>query len=88
MCFAALAGLVLGDQAGVQVGVDAHLLARHGVQGEAGGHLGHAPGAVGDDDELDDHQDQEDDDADHVVAADHEVAEGVDDLAGVGRAAG
>ena len=76
------AGLVLVDQAGVEVGVDRHLLARHGVQGEAGGHLGDAAGALGDDHEVDDHQDAEDDEADDVVAAHHEVAEGLDDPPG------
>ena len=70
---AALAGLVVGDQAGVEVGVDRHLLAGHGVEGEAGGDLGDAPGALGDDHELDDHEDQEDDEADDDVAADDEL---------------
>ena len=45
-----------------------------------------APLAI--DDELHDREDEEDDDADDEVAADHEVAEGVDHLAGVARAAG
>ncbi len=40
------AGLRLVDQAGVQVGVDGHLLAGHGVEGEAGGNLGGAHRAV------------------------------------------
>ena len=35
-------GLVLVDQARRQVGVDGHLLAGHGVQGEAGGDFGDA----------------------------------------------
>src|SRR5581483_6817743 len=65
---APVAGLVVGDQAGVEVGVDRHLLAGHGVEGEPGGHLGHAAGAVGHHDELDDDQDQEDDQTDHHVA--------------------
>src|SRR5205085_953906 len=38
----------------------------------------------GDDQELDDRQDEENDGADDEVTADDEVAEGVDDLAGVG----
>ena len=80
---AAAAGLVLVDQAGVEVGVDRHLLAGHGVEGEPGADLGDAAGTVGDDDELDDHEDQEDDQADDERAADDEVAEGLDDLAGV-----
>ena len=49
--------------------------------------LGDAAGAVGDDDELDDHQDHEDDQADDQRAADDEVAEGLDHLAGVAVAA-
>ncbi len=69
--------------AGVEVGVDRHLLAGHGVEGEPGGDLGDAAGTVGDDDELDDDQDQEDDQADDDRAADDEVAERLDDLAGV-----
>jgi hypothetical protein len=36
------------DLAGVQVGGDRHLLARHGLEGEAGSDLGHAAGAVRD----------------------------------------
>ena len=73
----------LGDQAGVQVGVDRHLLAGHRVEGEARGDLGDAPGAVRDHDELDHDEDQEDDEADDEVAADDERAERVDDAAGV-----
>ena len=66
---AAAAGLVQVEGAGAQVGVDAHLLAGHGVEGEARGHLGDALGALGDDDELDEGEDEEDDRADDVVAA-------------------
>ena len=44
---------LVGDQAGVQVGVDRHLLAGHGVEGEARRDFGDAPGALRDDDELD-----------------------------------
>ena len=80
---AALLGLRLRDQPGVEVGVDGHLLAGHGVEGEAGRDLGDAAGAVGDDDELDDDEDQEDDQADHDGAADDEVPEALDDRPGV-----
>ena len=41
-----------------------------------------ALGALGDDDEVDDDQDREHDEADGEVAADHEVAERLDHLAG------
>ncbi len=79
---AALARLVLVDEAGVEVGVDRHLLAGHRVEGEPRADLGDAARTVGDDDELDDDQDQEDHQADDERAADDEVAEGVDHLAG------
>ncbi len=85
---AALARLGVGDLAGVQVGVDRHLLAGHGVEGEARADLGHAPRAAGDHDELDDHEDQEHDDADDQVAADDEVPERVDHRAGVAVGSG
>ena len=45
-----------------------------------------APGALGDDDEIHDHEDGEDDDADDEIAAHDEVAEGLDDMAGGIRA--
>ena len=82
------ARLVLGDLARVEVGVDRHLLARHGVEGEARSDLGHAARTGGDDHELDDDEDQEDDEADDDVAADDEAAEGRDDLARRRRAGG
>ncbi|MNZ55842.1 hypothetical protein D3C78_737780 [compost metagenome] len=75
-------GLGLVDQAGVEVGVNGHLLAGHGVEGEARAHLGNTPGALGHHHEVDDHQDREDHDTDHVVTADHHLAEGLDHLTG------
>ena len=50
---AALAGLLLVDQAGVEIGVDRHLLAGHRVQREARRDFGDAAGALRDDDEVD-----------------------------------
>ena len=85
---AALARLLVGDLAGVEVGVDRHLLARHGVEREARGDLGDAAGAVRDHHELDHDQDQEDHEADDDVAADDEVAERGDHVAGVAVRAG
>jgi len=71
----------LGDEAGVEVRVDAHLLARHGVEGEPGRHLRDAGGALGDHDEVDQCEHGEDDEAHDVVAPDHERPERLDDLA-------
>jgi hypothetical protein len=79
-------GLLLVDQAGVQVGVDRHLLAGQRVQREAGRHLRDALRALGDHHEVDDHQDDEHHQADDEVAADHHVAEGLDHMAGRMRA--
>src|SRR5690606_33168783 len=67
---------------GGEVGVDRHLLAGHGVEVEAGGDLGDAPGTLGDDDEVDDDQDGEHHHPDDEVAAHDEIAEGLDDVAG------
>ena len=49
---AAALGLVFVDEAGVEVGVDRHLLAGHRVEGESGGDFGDATGTVRDHDEL------------------------------------
>jgi hypothetical protein len=80
---AAVAGLLVGDQPCVQVGVDRHLLAGHRVEGEARADLGDAPGAVGDDNELDHDEDQEDYEADDDVAGDDERPERLHHRAGV-----
>ena len=58
---AAALRLLVVDQAGGEVGVDRHLLAGDGVEGEAGADLGDARRALGDDDEIHRDQDQEDD---------------------------
>ena len=79
---AALLGRLLVDQARGEIGVDRHLLARHGVEVEARRDLGDAPRALGDDDEIHDHENREDDNSDDEIAAHHEVAERLDDVAG------
>jgi hypothetical protein len=79
---AARLGFVRRQQPGIEVRVDRHLLAGHGIQGEAGGHFRDAAGALGDHDEVDDHQDREDEDADGIIAADQEIAKCLDDVAG------
>ncbi len=78
---AAFARHVFADQAGIQVGIDGHLLARHRIQGETRAHFGDTSGTLGDDHEVDDHQDDEHHDTHGVVAADQEVAERFDHLA-------
>ena len=78
--------LFLVDQAGVQIRVDRHLLARHGIKGEARTDLGDASGALGDDHEVDDGEDDEDHDTDGIITADDERSERLDDVTGRCRA--
>ena len=66
-----------------QVGVDGHLLAGHRVEGKTRRHFGNTSGTLGDDDEIDADEQQEDDNADSVVAADDKLAERLDYAAGV-----
>ncbi len=79
---AAHARLVLVDEAAVQVGIDRHLLAGHRIESEAGADLGDTARALGDHHEVDDGEDHEHHDTDGEVAADHELPEGLDDVAG------
>jgi len=74
----------VSDVTGTQLGVDGHLTAWHGVKGEAGRDLGDALGALGDDDELHDGEDQKHHRADDDVAGHDEPAERIDDAACVG----
>lgn len=73
-------GFLLVNESGVEVGLDGHLLAGHGVKGEAGRHFGDTGRACGDDNLIKDEQDHEDDRADDIAAADHELREGLDDF--------
>ena len=70
------------EEARIQIGVDRHLLAWHGIEGEAGGDLGDAPGALRDHHKVDDHKNDENDQTHGVVAANHELPEGFDHLPG------
>ena len=65
------------------VGVDTHLLTRHGVQGKAGGNLSDPLSTLGDHDELHQGNDQEDNTADDEVSSDDEVTELEDDFPGI-----
>ena len=71
---AAALRFLLVDQAGMKIGVDRHLLAGNGVQGEARADFRDTRRALGDDDEIDRDQDGEDDQADDEIAAHHELA--------------
>ena len=78
---AACLGFLGGHQPCGEVGIDRHLLARQGVEGEARGHFGHAARTLGHHHHVDDRQDDEHDQPDREIAADQEFAEGLDHLA-------
>ena len=78
----AATGLGLVDLAGVEIGIDGHLLAGHGIQRKAGRHLSNTAGPLGHHHEVDDGQDGKHDDPHRVIAADQEVGKGLDHLAG------
>jgi len=82
----ASARFLLCDQAGVQIGVDRHLLARHGIECETGAYFGDSTGALGNDSEIDNGQDHEHNDTNRVIASDQEMSERLDHLAGGIRA--
>ena len=77
-------GFVHVDGAGAHIGVNTHLLSRHGVQGETRTDFGNTLGTLGNDQKVDQQQDEEDDRTDDEVSADDELTEGKDDFAGVG----
>jgi hypothetical protein len=81
-----LAGLAFVDQPGIQIGVDSHLLSRHGIKGEARRDFGGAHRAVGDNEVLNGNQGDEEHESDDVIAAHHELAKGLDHVSGGGHA--
>ena len=78
--------LLVVDHAGGQIGINGHLLAGNGVKGKAGADFRDAGRALGDDDEVDRHQNEEDDDADDEIAGHHHLREPADDMTGRLRA--
>ena len=79
---AAAARLLLVEQALIQVCVDRHLFAGQRIEHEARSDLGDAARAFRNHDEVDRDEDDEQDDADYEVAADRDVREGFDHMAG------
>ena len=76
-----LPGFILVDKPGIEVGIDRHLLAGHGVQGKPRGDLRYPPGALCDNNKIDNHQDGENHDTHGVATADDKLTEGLDNLA-------
>jgi len=72
---------ILADQPGIEIGVNRHLLARHCIQSEARTDFGDTSGALGDDHEIDNNQDDEHHQSHRVVTADQKMAKRFDHLA-------
>jgi hypothetical protein len=83
--FAARSSLLFIDQPGVQVGVNRHLLAGHRIQCESGCDFRGAHCTVADDHVLDRNQCKKENKAHHIIAAYHELAEGLDDFSRCSR---
>ena len=79
---AALLRLLVVDEASRKIGVDGHLLAGNGVEGESCADFGDARRALGDDQEIDGDEDDEHHEADDEIAAHHHARKAADDIAG------
>ena len=75
--FAAGPGLHFVDQSGIQVSVDRHLFAGHGIESESRRDFRGSHRAVADHDVLNRDQGKKQDEADNVVAADDKLAKGL-----------
>ena len=75
-------GLFIAQNAGIQVGVDRHLLAGHGIKSEARRHFRYAAGTAGHDHQIDDDQNDKHKDTDGVIAGNDEFAKRLDHLSG------
>ena len=80
--FAAASSVVLIDDTGIEISIDGHLLTGHGIEGKARTYLGDSSRALGYYYEVDDHQNDEHNEADHIVPTDEDFPEGLDNPAG------
>src|SRR3990170_8601180 len=67
-------------QSCIQIRINAHLLARHCIEGKPGGNLCDTAGALCNHHKVDDNQDHEQDHPDCIVSPHNKIAEGLDDL--------
>ncbi len=78
--FPSLPCLCLPDQACIQICINAHLFAGHGIQRKAGRHFCNSTGPFRNDHEVDHHENHEHHEPHHILPAHHELAEGCDHL--------
>src|SRR4051794_39759820 len=79
---AAAAGFGFLDDAGIEIGIDGHLLTGHGVQGKSGGDFSDTSSALGDNDELNNDDDNEDNHTHRQRIAADELSERFNDTTG------
>src|SRR5262249_34754528 len=75
-------GLLLIDQAGVEISINGHLLAGHGIEGKTRCHFGNTPRTLRHDDKVDHDENAKYDDSNPEIAADDKVPKGFDDRSG------
>ena len=68
------------DDSGIELGIDGHLFSRHRVECESSGHLRNTPCTFRDNDEVDNHQNNENDGSNEVVALDEHIAKSFDHM--------
>ena len=72
--------LVLTDQTSVQIGINRHLLAGHGIQSKAGCHLRDTAGTFGDHHKVNNNENGEKHQSNRVAASDNKVTKGLNHI--------
>ena len=80
---AALIGLNFRDGAGVEIGVNRHLLTRHSIQCKTSGHFTDSFGTLCDHNKLNNEQDDKNNKTHHKTSTGNKVAKCLDDLSGI-----
>ncbi len=76
----AFARFLLGDEAGIEICINRHLLTGHGIQGEACRDFRHPTRTFGDHDKVNHNKNRKYDETNNVVVSDNEIPEGMDHL--------
>ena len=79
-------GLFVGQHASIQIGINRHLFAGHGVERKAGGYFRYPASAFGNHQKIDDHQNNEDKNTHSIIAGDDKFAKGFDHFTSRGGA--
>ena len=72
--------LFLVNQTRIEIGINRHLFARHGIKCETRRNFCDTTGTLGDDDEVHNHQNRKHDNADNEIAPHGKLPKGLDDM--------